>query len=246
MSFPVLIGAPPRGAPFDRIGYSALLQGTQSDDLIAHWRLNETSGSTADNAEGTADRDGTYTGVTLADVDGILDESKAPLFDGANDFVDIYSASLNTAFNVAEGTLLGWFRLSTDAAGQNVGVALRADGNNRVTLLLTAAEFLQWIYGAGGTFENVSRAVATEELVWIFMAMTWSVAANQMKAYLNGSQFGSTQTGLGTWSGALASDQVNIGVRDNSPSLVQPWEGHICHVAVWTTPLTGAEILALA
>jgi hypothetical protein len=45
--------------------YKDKVLGTVPDDLIAYWTLAETSGSTADNAEGTAARDGTYTGVTL-------------------------------------------------------------------------------------------------------------------------------------------------------------------------------------
>ena len=38
---------------------------TEPANLLAYWPLNEGSGSVADNLEGTAARDGAYTGVTL-------------------------------------------------------------------------------------------------------------------------------------------------------------------------------------
>ena len=42
--------------------------------------------------------DGAYTGVTLGQ-DGIGDGNTCPLFDGANDFLDFYSAGFSSAFN---------------------------------------------------------------------------------------------------------------------------------------------------
>ena len=58
----------------------------------------------SDNAEGTAARNGVYTGVTLGQS---VAPFTAPLFDGVNDFNNIYSASLATAFDATAGTLAG-------------------------------------------------------------------------------------------------------------------------------------------
>jgi len=51
-------------------GYINKVLSIQPNNLLAYWPLNETSGTNADNAEGTATRDGTYTGVDLNQIAG--------------------------------------------------------------------------------------------------------------------------------------------------------------------------------
>ena len=75
---------------------------TQADNLIVYWPLWETSGTTIDNYEGTAARDGTYSSVTLGET-GIGDGKTSPRFDGTNDYCAIHTTSLQSAFNGAEG-----------------------------------------------------------------------------------------------------------------------------------------------
>ena len=77
--------------------YIQKVLGIEPGNLIAYWPMSEPSGGIAINAEGTAARNGAYTGVTLAQP-GIGDGNTCPLFDGANDFNNVYSASLDAAF----------------------------------------------------------------------------------------------------------------------------------------------------
>ncbi|MFV1969356.1 MAG: hypothetical protein ACC628_28375, partial [Pirellulaceae bacterium] len=59
----------------------------------------EASGSISDDLSPQGN-DGAYTGVTLGQP-GIGDGRTCPLFDGANDYNNIYSAALNTDFDGA-------------------------------------------------------------------------------------------------------------------------------------------------
>ena len=220
----------------------------EPSDLIAFWPLNEAGGATADNAQGTAARDGGYTGVTLGQ-EGFGDGQTVPLFDGANDFVDIYSASLRDAFDGAKGTIAVWAKVS--AAGIWADNAyhwltdLRADGNNIIQLLkndVTGANNLQFQYKASGTNKTVQLAATPTD--WFHIALTWDAVADKVIAYYNGAQTGATQTGLGTWAGNIIEDETNIGALNEDPAFV--WDGWLGGCPVWTKALTPAQILSLA
>ena len=148
------IGISPSFVPFSP-SYSAKVLGIQPSNLIAYWRLNESSGAVADNYEGTAARDGAYVGVTLGQT-GIGDGLTCPLFDGANDYVDIYSASLGAVFDKDAGTFAGWYKVAnagvlTDGSW-HYAAQLWADNSNYVALLKTSTNNVFSLrYRAGGT-----------------------------------------------------------------------------------------------
>ena len=76
---------------------------------IAYWPLWEASGATAEDISGNG-FDGAYTGVTLGQ-EGIGDGNTCPLFDGANDYVDIYSAGFAGALMRLRVPLTGWMKV---------------------------------------------------------------------------------------------------------------------------------------
>lgn len=215
---------------------------------IAYWRLNETVGPTADNYEGTAARDGTYINTPTLNQTGIGDGLGAPLFDPpSSENVNIYSASLEAAFNPSEGTLAMWVKMR-DAAVWTDAVfrcpfTLRVDGANEIQFSkASGGAFVSWLYFAGGVSEQIiSGAQVTAD--WFHMAMTWSVAADEMKAYLNGVQEGATQTVLGVWAGALDVNRCRI--ADRGPGF-SPHDGYGAHVAFFDNARSDADILSMA
>lgn len=219
---------------------------TQPDDLIGYWVMGESSGTLAADSSPQGN-DGTFTGVTLGQ-EGIGDGSTCPLFDGANDVVDIYSAGLAADFNVAEGALMAWLKVS--AAGVWTDGAIRAlinlevDGNNRVRLYKNSTNNqLVAHYEANNVSEFVIHTISDTD--WVHFLMTWSVAADQVKGYVAGSQVDTTKTALGTWVGALNSDRTAIGSgRVATPAEV--FDGTEAHVALWKAPLAQALITPLA
>ena len=218
---------------------------TEPANLIGYWPLNETAGTNADNAEGTAARDGTYTGVSLNNSTG-PDGQPVGLWDGANDYCNIYSTSLNTAFNGAAGTLALWLKVSSSGTWTDETTRYAAyiyvDANNYVFLRQNGNGTIRAEYKAGGTVEVVATAYSAT--TWTHYAITWDKAGDKAIIYINGVQNGATQSGLGVWAGALAAANTVVGSISIGPATV--WDGYLAHAAIWTTPLSAAQIASLA
>lgn len=219
-------------------------------DPLAVWSLSESAGTTADNAEGTSSLDGTYTGATLANATGPDGVLSCPLFDGSSDYVDIGTAALLSAFSGTAGTLMAWGKVSgsgvwTDGGARNLA-ELAVDNSNRVILQKSNNDnTLTFTYAAGGTVENISATYSATS--WFNVVITWDKnagASGEVKAYLNGSQTGSTAQTLGTWSGTLDAARCRIGSRNSTP--LNPWDGWLAFAAIWTSALTALEVAAVA
>lgn len=225
--------------------YAQKVLATAPASLLAYWPLWEASGSVASDISGNA-RNGAYTGVDLGSP-GIGDGRTSPYFDAVNDYCNVHSAALASAFNGAEGSMACWCKVFsssvwTDATSRRL-LQFRVDANNFVNLGRTAANNqLQCQYIAGGTSKAVT--VATSTLNWFLFGVTWSKSADQVIVYVNGAQSGATQTALGTWAGSLSSTRCLIGADITTPGAV--WNGYLAHTTLWSTPLTAAQIAALA
>ena len=251
MSLPLLLfHNQGRGQPIGgRESYIQKVLGIETSDLIAYWPTIETSGTIADNAEGTAARDATYnsdvSGWPIAP--GIGDGNTCPTFDGLNDEIAIYTASFRDAFSGAAGTACIWFKVS--AAGiwidgnWHYSFYLWADPNNFVRIVKkNTNNTLQYVYKAGGTAETIEKG-SVSATGWLHLAITWDKSANAAKAYYNGSQEGSTQTIAGTWAGNLAAGNTFLGASATGTNL---FDGYLPHMAVWTTALSASQIANLA
>ena len=84
-----------------------------------------------------------------------------------------------------------------------------------------------FVYQAGGTTDLVTLS-SQSDIDWVHVMLTWDVSGGgEFKAYKNGSQAGTTQTALGTWSGALATTTTLIGAASTTPTLVM--DGYLAH-----------------
>ena len=219
--------------------YIEEVKNTQSANLIGYWPLNESSGTVADNAEGTAARDGAISGATLGQ-DGIGDGQTSFLFDGVNDDVNAYSTSLRDVFNKDAGSSSFWAKVS-DSSVLNDGVGRWAtqfsvSSDNRTEALKSSLGNMNMDYFGGGLFKGVSSAMSTG---WSHFAYTWDTTGDEIELFIDGVSAG-TQTGLGTWVGTIV--KANIGSFGGGGY----WDGYLAHVAVWDTPLTGPQIANLA
>jgi len=190
---------------------------------------------------------GDITGATI-NQDAGSRLKKAYLFDGTNDYVDVYSPELNSLFDPTKGTLLAFAKVSgagvwTDGAYRTLTI-LQSDSNNKVQMQKSSVNNrLDWFYTAAGTTRTfLNTSVTTTD--WFLVAITWDIEADEIKAYLNGVQNGATQTSPGTWVGNLSSTLSVIGAKAVSPASV--WDGLICHPVLFRDVLTGAEILKIA
>lgn len=193
---------------------------------------------------------GAYVGVTLRQT-GIGDGETCPLFDGANDYNNIFTVGLQGAFDGAEGTAVAWARVFnagvwTDANEREI-IRLQADGNNYIFIQKdNINNRLRWRYYANGVLQSCDRdGESTTD--WFHVALTWSKstgATGEVRAYFNGVQEGATLVGLGAWAGNLNAAATVIGAASTVP--VDIWYGYIAHAAILDAALTPDEIAWVA
>lgn len=149
-------------------------------------------------------------------------------------------------FNGEEGTALIWGRVSgsgvwTDATARRL-LTLGVDASNYVAIYKHTDNDVYCAYNAAGTLESQALSIGTPT-DWFQVAVTWSKAADQFKAYLNGAQVGATGSGLGIWSGAIASTLAVVGASSTTPADV--WSGLLANVCLWNRALNATQIAAL-
>jgi hypothetical protein len=215
-----------------------------SYDPTAYWPLWEPSGSVARCLVNPA-QNGSYTGVTLGQP-GIGDGHTAPLFDGANDYLNIGSATLLTALNGAEWTVMQWVKASgsgvwTDSAERKLVYLPASDGNFIFTRKSSNSNQVDVAYKAGG-ITKVASHTSFSPTTFFCMMSTCSATADAMKLYIDGIQRGGTQSSLGTWAHTFSA--ALIGALSAAPS--QVWDGCLAHVALFGSALSPAAILDLA
>ena len=227
--------------------YTDDIIGIDSDNLIALWPLTEISGLTAFNAEGTVGRNGTYSGPTLNAITA-PDGSPAPRFDGVNDFVDIDTSSLNSAFDGQLFTVAALCRMF-DSSTWSDGVRryilrLQADpGNDTYLAKDNSTDVFRFRYEAGSTAKSIEKS-SISPTDWFWVGMTVDLIADEFIAYLKlpGTSLETVGTlgSLGTWAGTLNSlyQTIGAGADDGTGTT----NGYISHVALWNAALTSTQL----
>jgi len=218
---------------------------------IAYWPLWETAGVTAVNYGSLgAAANGTY--VSIVPGTGIgPDGGPCPWFDGAADYVNIFTPAFDAAFNGATGTALLWFRAAnvgvwTDAARGDT-LMLFDDAGNFYRMTKAAANNRWEGSGVAGAGTVTITRNASAEIIWIPTAITWSDSANadEFKAFWAGAQVGATSAALNAWAGGgLTATATAIGAY--GAGVINPFHGWIAHCAIWDRVLPQAEITDLA
>lgn len=188
-------------------GIIGRISGFSGNGLIGVWPLNELSGTAVNctNNLSLSVANG-HSGVTLGKSGpyGLA----SPLYDGINDSTNIFSAALASIFDGQTGTQIIFIKAinagSWTDGTQRIMCMLYASAGNFIDIFkLATNNTVRYTYRAGLTTKQVDLTISSTG--WNMYALTWSLTLDQVKAYLNNAQIGTTQTGLGTWSGALAS-----------------------------------------
>lgn len=229
-----------RDASYD---YTAKIAGLSP---LSYLPLGDATGTTATDASGNG-RTGTYSNVTLG-ATGIGDgRTSATFVPASTPHIAWHSVSLANAFSGAAGTLMIWSKVSAAGVWAD-GVArymaqIFADGSNQIYIRKNAgASSMQFVYVAGGTTEAVIATYSGTG--WTHFAVTWDKAAEQMKAFTNGAQTGTTQGTLGTWAGTPVALNTVIGAISTAGT--NAWDGTLGHAAVFASALTPTQIAAAA
>lgn len=222
--------------------YAQKVKALFGSSLIQYLPMNETSGTTAVDASGNG-RTGTYSGVILANTPAPAKiGGLAPFFDGINDFVNLYSVSLATAFNGNEGTFAFWIKSADWTLDNRYALNLFVDSSNYIVSFTPISDnqlFMRRI--AAGTTQTITLT-SMSGTSWYHIALVWSVSGNYLRAYKNGVQVGTDTTGLPTFSGSLNSTRTLLGAFTTIDSLFNGW---LSHYLLLNRPATATEIANL-
>jgi hypothetical protein len=201
------------------------------------WSLNDRTGTTV-TATATADRNGTYTNVTLdaADSPGTTGQ-RAPLWD-STDTATVYTSSLTSLFDKSEGSIFIWCKVSgsgvwTDATvrrifhltyGTTATLGIRKTNTNDQVAVHYYTGAAYWI--------NAGYVIPSPPTDWFSMALTWSITNSACRGLYNGvaqmtnatapslaqsgltaARIGSSQVPNEYWSGYLYCAAVKFGAR---------------------------------
>ena len=242
-----LLFGPRRALLGGRVGGGSYADKVLSYGPIAYWQLNEKSGTEAVCSVNAA-QNGTFARnvTTMTTGAGIGDGNTAPLFDGINDVVDVYSAALAAAYSQTIFTSMVWFKVFnvgvwTDATNRKI-VRFYVDNNNQLGLYGIGDSTLYVVDEAGGT-EVFMTDAGHAETGWVHAAITLDEVSNNIIFYLDGSVV-DNDTNAGTWAGPIHSAASVIGANNTTPT--NPWHGHLAHVPIFDRVLTPTDIADLA
>ncbi len=151
---------------------------------------------------------------------GIGDGTTVALFGGAaaGQVVppDPVAASMNSRWNVDEGTLFIWLFLTTaNMASATIYYIciFGADGSNQYSVVKTAANTIQ---GQGHRNSSMLVGLTYTGNSWLPVAITWNKTNNRFRVYANGAQVGADQALVGTPSGSLTAAFCQLASQNNA------------------------------
>lgn len=215
-----------------------------------YFPMAEAAGATVMLDESGNGRNGAYkaAGEPLLGQTGIGDGRTAALFDGTNDFANMFSAALAAAIPGTTGTIICWWQIPVAAAWTDATMRtlfrVSVNASNQAQFSKnTTSNRVDWNFAANAVSKNVAKT-SFSPTTWQHAALTWKDLNNgdQMIAYINGVQEGATQTGAGAFIGTIAN--AVAGASNTTPT--GPWKGLAAHIAIWPTALSAAQIATLA
>lgn len=165
---------------------------------------------------------GTCTDIVAACDDGIL-------LNGTSSYVQLPAANIDAAgFNGSSIGIIARAKVSGAgvwADGQDRQIlTIGANNNNRFRIWKTPHPRITWdIRASGGTAQSMNKVYGPPSFSDFFGVGLVCTAGGDGKAFLNGAQNGTTQSGMGTFVGALANTHSLFGSLTQTPTIL--WDG---------------------
>lgn len=216
--------------------YSYTVLGISPASLIGYWPMNDVSGSTMDNLEGTASLDLIITDVDLAnDATGPFG-TVAPYYDG-NTGGHSYNR-FPSALSGSEFSFSMWYR--SNATNADATLFNATDGMFSYLYLAFSADGLDFVlkYNASGIITTIT-AEDVPKVGWNHVAFTMDSINDEQKLYINGILVGTDTTDIVAFP-AFMEEVYLPGLSGTG------YRGWVAHAAFWSTVLTPTHIAELA
>lgn len=182
-----------------------------TDGLVSHWKMDETSGTTANDSAGN--NDGTMGGGLSAANDSVTGAVDTAIkLDGTNDFIVI---SYVSAFNPASFSISFWIKGPTgSASGQVMGLPYAASSSNSWSWAFEFNGVDTLNFAVDDTADNIyNRSASIPNNTWTHIIGIYDDTAGTVAIYKNNSlaESGSLPN---TRSGPTGSPDLTIGAYD--------------------------------
>ena len=212
---------------------------------ISHWRLNETSGTIANDNSGNG-FNGKITNA-IVNKPGMGDGFTSFEFDGSGDWVELsesFRIALDTAISGGAVSVLMWAKVLdssvwTDGANRAIFRFRASSNSNMISLEKSAGDdLLRVLYAAGGVTSTIIPNVGSPT-DWMALVFTINIASGDTIIYHNGVSVGNT-TNAGTFVGSIETAFIGrVHVAG------QFWNGSLANIAVFDRVLTPTEVADL-
>ncbi len=234
--------------------YIQKMERTYNSSFVGLWPLNEESGTVAYDISPNG-YNATSSGLLRSNLQRSFlapDGDKCAQFDGSASYINLYAAITKEPTTIGSISLLAAVPQANLASTTMMQIiTLKYDASNYIDITFDTTA-----YRFNGTYEANDAKRGVNSLVynvdggpqfpeWHQFGLTWTAAGDAVKFYVDGLQQGTTQTLLGTWSGAMAADTMVLG-SSNSSSAADVLTGYIARVGVWSVVLPDATMQDLA
>ena len=125
------------------------------------------------------------------------------LLDGEAQYIN--ADTVADDISVSKGTYSMWIKFNGETDINANFLKASVNGSNQISIAyINSTSKFRFTYKAGGE-QQIAEVTTTEEIDgnWTHLAMTWDTSADELKGYVNGSQVGGTQSGLGAFEGTI-------------------------------------------
>lgn len=231
-----------------------------STNLYGQWNFNETSGTAADNAEGTSARDGTLTNfASTGSQDAATDSgwtaankrwgAGALMFDGLNDYVTL--GDQNTVDTATALTVCAWVNHNSSTTDGYIAAKTVSDGGWRflrddVGSVSTRTDIYTVLVEDSADTDSARIEASSNTAssgLWNHVCFTYAAnSATGLHLYINGKEDSNSPvstSGISAIDGTTAA--LTMGAVSNGTS---PLSGFIDSTTIYTRVLSASEILS--
>ncbi len=195
--------------------------------LIAHWKLDDGSGTTASDSSGNG-----FAGTLIGGPTWVVGTDGGALqFDGLNDYVDFGNPASWPA-GKSPRTLCGWGKTNSVSPGWRWMASYGSEGTGLAMFIGMNGSTLY----VGGYGDDISFNNGWKVNEWCHVAVTYD--GTIAKAYLNGKEVGSATK---NWNTTLGRAHIGRQVNDYA----EFWNGAVDDVRLYDTALKASEVKAL-